>query len=1193
MTFKSISGDAFKTTLVLAQDLAETGFGTVQTATVQLAKALEDPILGLTALKRSGVSFSVAQKDLIVSLIETGKQAEAQAIILKGVAGQVAGAGKAAADGVAGAFDTFKEKFGFFLTDFAEASGVLIGLRSIIDSATAGMKFLVDNVESVVAAMKGLLAAVIALFVMKSLILVSRLLGSAIIGLSLAAKTATFSLAGLRAAIIAVWAIIAAHPIGRLVVAFAALVGWLIASNKEITIFGESFRFIDLIAAAWEVLTLRVEAFVKAIKSISIGDFDEASKLLSEARKIGGINQILANAKLRTDAWRKSLEETAKKFKDITGTGADFQAASPEAIARLKTFNKKLSETLRDMRIEVILARRFGTEREKSLKLIELANDAIVAGILNQEGGLEILNKKVAEYAAAWDEVKALTADNEGAIRGMGFAVTDFIEKAKDDFDTFKNLTKSVIDGLTDAFVEFTETGQFNFKKMLASVAAEITRAAFKRSLATVFESLGLDELFKDDQKIDAKQAVKIAISLSKEFSPVITSSAQTFSDTVVSAAEQMRSTLAEITLDFARKVDPTLGEVERKDLGPVAGLSKAAQDAEKAATKFGEVNTGLIDINTKIKDLIRELNFADIFGDRELKKALTEAASQRAAELKAASSEASSNFTTSAQTFANIVVGAANNVATALQQSPALGFGGSPELAGQVASVSLSSESINQISGTFKVGAETLNKAQTDVARAIFDFFISKGYTPTQSAGVVGNAFAESGFDPSAVNSIGAIGIFQHLTPSRQKELADVAEGMGVSVLNLTAQLETAYKELQTTEGSADRALKAVKEGDTRGAASAFAGFERPEGFGTAEGVHDLERRAAGAAAALQAFTGTIDQSQSQFRDAISDFNAHLQQAAQSFGAEFTASMQQAVQTIQASLQSGTIQGSDAVRPDLFVGLDIAIQELATKAQSMGLTFDEFLQVMKTNLQGGAEQIGVAMNGAAQTITAGAQQAAASLDSVPVSVEQEGQTFSQGLGSVFDFLVGKLGGLASGLLGDLGPIFNGIVSILKQLFSALDQGGEGGGIGGLLGKIFGSVFHDGGIVGQTQTKVRAVNPEVFRNAKKLHSGSLKSDEVAAILQKGEIVLSKDDIKALQSQTERSKQSSGFLRSPGQSIGPSLMQGGGSAAGGMVTNNIIVKNTIVANDPNAYRQTLSQQATEARRAMDRSFQRNA
>jgi hypothetical protein len=48
-----------------------------------LGKALNDPIKGVTALQRVGVSFTKGQKDQIKSLEESGHHMQAQKVILR------------------------------------------------------------------------------------------------------------------------------------------------------------------------------------------------------------------------------------------------------------------------------------------------------------------------------------------------------------------------------------------------------------------------------------------------------------------------------------------------------------------------------------------------------------------------------------------------------------------------------------------------------------------------------------------------------------------------------------------------------------------------------------------------------------------------------------------------------------------------------------------------------------------------------------------------------------------------------------------------------------------------------------------------------------------------------------------------------------------------------------------------------
>lgn len=109
LSFRTISEEAFDRTLRAATDLSAAGFGSVTDAAKQLGKALEDPITGLSSLRRSGVTFSASQQEVIKSLIETGQRAEAMGMILEGIEKQVGGAGAAAGDGIAGQFDSLSQ----------------------------------------------------------------------------------------------------------------------------------------------------------------------------------------------------------------------------------------------------------------------------------------------------------------------------------------------------------------------------------------------------------------------------------------------------------------------------------------------------------------------------------------------------------------------------------------------------------------------------------------------------------------------------------------------------------------------------------------------------------------------------------------------------------------------------------------------------------------------------------------------------------------------------------------------------------------------------------------------------------------------------------------------------------------------------------------------------------------------------
>lgn len=103
--------DIFDQANKTALDMSVT-FGTSTTAaSIQLGKALQDPIKGVTALTRVGVSFSQAQKDQIKTLVESGDVMGAQKLILAEVNKQVGGSAEAFGKTLPGQIERAKRAF--------------------------------------------------------------------------------------------------------------------------------------------------------------------------------------------------------------------------------------------------------------------------------------------------------------------------------------------------------------------------------------------------------------------------------------------------------------------------------------------------------------------------------------------------------------------------------------------------------------------------------------------------------------------------------------------------------------------------------------------------------------------------------------------------------------------------------------------------------------------------------------------------------------------------------------------------------------------------------------------------------------------------------------------------------------------------------------------------------------------------
>lgn len=122
LTFTSIGKDVFpqatKTVLNMSTALGQD----LKSSSIQLGKALQDPIRGITALRRVGVNFTDAQKDVIQGLVDTGKTAEAQRLILKELEVEFGGSAEAAGKTFSGSLARLKNN----LNDVQETIGFVI-----------------------------------------------------------------------------------------------------------------------------------------------------------------------------------------------------------------------------------------------------------------------------------------------------------------------------------------------------------------------------------------------------------------------------------------------------------------------------------------------------------------------------------------------------------------------------------------------------------------------------------------------------------------------------------------------------------------------------------------------------------------------------------------------------------------------------------------------------------------------------------------------------------------------------------------------------------------------------------------------------------------------------------------------------------------------------------------------------------
>src|SRR6185369_3529819 len=165
---KDVFPDATKAVVNLGIAMAEGDAANADfhASAIQVGKALNDPIKGLTALRKVGVSFTADQEKQIKALVKAGKVEEAQKVILGelatefGKAGQAAGTSGAAgarrlndavedlqqnlAQGLDPALTRIRDKLGVVLKDPKVQKAVRDLVTFLGDAAEQGVKFAED-----------------------------------------------------------------------------------------------------------------------------------------------------------------------------------------------------------------------------------------------------------------------------------------------------------------------------------------------------------------------------------------------------------------------------------------------------------------------------------------------------------------------------------------------------------------------------------------------------------------------------------------------------------------------------------------------------------------------------------------------------------------------------------------------------------------------------------------------------------------------------------------------------------------------------------------------------------------------------------------------------------------------------------------------------------------------------------------
>lgn len=166
LTFTQIGEDVFPNALESILDVSQALGQDLQTSTIQIGKALNDPIQGIGALQRVGVSFTEEQENMIKTLVESGDVMGAQKIILGELQKEFGGSAEAAGETMAGQlailnneFENVKEEAGTaFIPVLKDLVGIAKELMPYLSQAVKWFSSLPTPVKTGVVALLALVA---------------------------------------------------------------------------------------------------------------------------------------------------------------------------------------------------------------------------------------------------------------------------------------------------------------------------------------------------------------------------------------------------------------------------------------------------------------------------------------------------------------------------------------------------------------------------------------------------------------------------------------------------------------------------------------------------------------------------------------------------------------------------------------------------------------------------------------------------------------------------------------------------------------------------------------------------------------------------------------------------------------------------------------------------------------------------
>ncbi|MFR9500645.1 MAG: hypothetical protein SNH18_09410 [Rikenellaceae bacterium] len=466
LTFTNIAGENFKKTQEAALDLSTMMGGDLQSASIQLGKALNSPVANLSALGRSGIQFSEDQKAVIKQLVETNRLADAQSIILKELNRQFGGQAEAARDPII----QLKNLLGDLGEDIGEI--FLPILRQCAENLKGVVKWIIDldpKVKVIIVSAAALAAAI------GPILLAMGTLVKLIPVLTSGATAFAAVLPALKTGLVAL-----TTPVGALTAAVVALAAaWAFAKSRQSSYLKElSNEALDKARSmSDEELKDSIASGQNTADNLTSGFSGKVSSLAYKSGLFGS-NPTTASPIALPGALAASTQAQVDAFKQVL--------AEREELKRMQEDAKKVAASVQSMVTSIT-----GVETATTEKISEV----LTGSILSDSATFELpFSLKLANLKPVTSEINNSLKQISDAIQNDFFGWADLTTGKFDDQvlklnDSIKEYAATLVDkGYTIAAATKKATDD---TLQLMSDISSATESAVESAITGTFEAFG------------------------------------------------------------------------------------------------------------------------------------------------------------------------------------------------------------------------------------------------------------------------------------------------------------------------------------------------------------------------------------------------------------------------------------------------------------------------------------------------------------------------------------------------------------------------------------------------------------------------------------------------------------------------------------------------------------------------------